>query len=1315
MTPKRISVADRATQAPAMRVVLVTMDSHLASAAARANRTLARALPGVSLSVHAAAEWGDDTKALERCKADIAQGDIVIATMLFMEDHFLPVLPALQARRDQCDAMVCAMSAAEVMKLTRMGKFDMGAPTTGPMAFLKRLRGKPEAKGDEAGVKATAGAKQMRMLRRLPKILRFIPGTAQDVRAYFLTLQYWLAGSEENVANMVHLLVDRYADGPRKALRGLVKTHAPVEYPEVGVYHPKMPQRLADTLSALPLVATTGKRGTVGLLLMRSYLLAGNTDHYDGVITAMEARGLRVVPVFATGLDSRPAIEAFFFDSGRPTIDAVVSLTGFSLVGGPAYNDAKSAEDMLARLDVPYLAVTPVEFQTLDQWGGSPRGLLPVESTMMVAIPELDGATGSMVFGGRGSATHIACTGCSHACTFKNVARTAEEGGHDMHSCIERADMLAARVGKLVDLRRSERATRKVAAVIFNFPPNAGNTGTAAFLSVFESLFNTMTAMKREGYAVEVPASVDALRERIINGNAQRHGAQANVHAKISADDHVRREKHLKDIEAQWGPAPGKQQSDGASIFVLGERFGNLFVGIQPAFGYEGDPMRLLFEKGFAPTHAFSAFYRWLREDFGANAVLHFGTHGALEFMPGKQNGMSAQCWPDRLIGDLPNLYLYASNNPSEGTIAKRRAAATLISYLTPPVAQAGLYKGLVDLKDALQRFRSLEPEADSERDALALMIQAQAAELDLADAEPAWGEGSDARIAALNDKVLELEYTLIPHGLHVVGQAPSPSERVDLLLSLAEASHGVRPDRSVIEALVSGAAPDAALALPPRPSGERAGVRGAVGATSASAASGSPALTPTLSQGEREQHLSLLTELAAADRLMAEDHEIHGILHALDGKFLRPAPGGDLLRTPAILPTGRNLHGFDPFRIPSAYAVKDGALQADRLLQKHMADGHAFPESIAMVLWGTDNLKSEGGPIAQALALMGAKPRFDSYGRLAGAELMPLVQLGRPRIDVIITLSGIFRDLLPLQIKLLAEAAFLAASADESPEQNFIRKHALAYQAEHGGDLETASLRVFGNAEGAYGSNVNSLIDNSRWEDGDELAETYSRRKGFAYGRAGRPMQQPQLLQSVLAGVQLAYQNLDSVELGVTTVDTYFDTLGGISRAIKRAKTDKEGASAEMAPVYIGDQTRDANGGGTVRTLTEQVALETRTRMLNPKWYEGMLKHGYEGVRQIEVHVTNTMGWSATTGQVQPWVYEQLSQTFMLDPQMRERLAKLNPTASARVANRLLEASERKFWTPDAKVLEALRRAGEELEDRLEGVFEQNPEGAPA
>jgi magnesium chelatase subunit H len=441
---------------------------------------------------------------------------------------------------------------------------------------------------------------------------------------------------------------------------------------------------------------------------------------------------------------------------------------------------------------------------------------------------------------------------------------------------------------------------------------------------------------------------------------------------------------------------------------------------------------------------------------------------------------------------------------------------------------------------------------------------------------------------------------------------------------------------------------------------------------------------------------LARYQELAGIDHLLAQDHEIPAILRALDGKFVRPAPGGDLLRSPAILPTGRNLHGFDPFRIPSAFAVRDGAMQAQRLLDKHVAEGHGIPESVAIVLWGTDNLKNEGAPIGQALALLGAKPRFDGYGRLTGAELIPVDQLAHPRIDVIITMSGIFRDLLPLQIKLLAEACFQAASADELSEVNFVRKHALAYQAAHGCDLETASLRVFGNADGAYGSNVNHLVENGRWEDEDELAETYTRRKSFAYGLKGQPVQQAALLKSALATVDLAYQNLDSVELGVTTVDHYFDTLGGISRAVRMAK------GGISAPVYIGDQTR---GAGTVRTLSEQVALETRTRMLNPKWYEGMLKHGYEGVRQIEEHVTNTMGWSATTGEVAPWVYRQLTETFVLDPEMRERLATLNPVASAKVANRLIEAHERKYWSPDPEMLEVLRRAGEELEDRLEGV----------
>jgi magnesium chelatase subunit H len=1189
--PKRISAADTLP----VRVVVVTMDSHLGGAMTRAAQSLRSEISGLEVTMHAADEWAGDAASLALCNQDIARANIVLVTMLFLDEHIRAVLPALTARRNECDAMLCCLSAGEVVRLTRAGRFDMSKEAGGALAMLKRLRGKSAAGGSSA-------RGQMKLLRRLPKLLRFIPGTAQDVRAYFLTLQYWLAGSEENLANMIRMLVGRFASQSDYC----AAPTAPVIYPEVGLYHPRAPGRIFERIEQLP---ATGNNGRVGVLIMRSYALSSNAAHYDGVIAALEAMGLQAVPAFASGLDQREAVRRYFMRDGAATVDAVVSLTGFSLVGGPAYNDAHAAEELLATLDVPYIAAHPVEFQTLEQWRDDARGLLPVEATIMVAIPELDGAVCPMTFGGRSAAS-------------------GSERRRDMVSHPERAAMLAARVARLVALRRKPRTERKVAIVLFNFPPNAGAVGTAAYLSVFQSLFNTLRGMADAGYRIDLPADADALRKQLLYGNAQFFGTQANVAARIPVDEHLRSQRWLDEIEAQWGPAPGRQQSDGASLFVLGAHFGNVFVGLQPAFGYEGDPMRLLFERGFAPTHAFCAFYRWIAQVFGADAVLHFGTHGALEFMPGKQAGLSGDCWPDRLIGDLPNFYLYASNNPSEGMIAKRRAGATLISYLTPPVAHAGLYRGLLDLKASLDRWRGLEPDADAgQRDALAGLIQAQAAAVDLAPAEPPWTAGREADIDALSSALLQLEYTLIPHGLHVVGEPPTAEQRASML--------------------------DAAC------------------------------VTET-------------AERARLDGLLARDHEIPGVIHALDGGYVRPAPGGDLLRTTGVLPTGRNLHGFDPFRIPSAFAVADGARQADRLLARHRQATGALPETIAMVLWGTDNLKTEGGPIAQVLWLIGAEPRRDSYGRVAGAQLIPLHQIGRPRIDVVATLSGIFRDLLPLQTKLLAEAALLAATADEPLELNFIRKHALDFQAAQGGSIEHAALRVFGNADGAYGANVNMLIGDGGWNNEDELADAYLKRKGFAYGVDGPVRRHDAVLAHNLGSVDIAYQNLDSLELGVTTVDHYFDTLGGISRAVRRAR----GGTA--AAVYIGDQTR---GEGTVRTIAEQVALETRTRTLNPKWYEALLAHGYEGVREIETHVTNTLGWSATTGQVAPWVYEKLSETFVLDPEMRERLAALNPTASVKIANRLIEAHERNYWSPTAAMMQALRHAGEELEDRLEGV----------
>ena len=480
------------------------------------------------------------------------------------------------------------------------------------------------------------------------------------------------------------------------------------------------------------------------------------------------------------------------------------------------------------------------------------------------------------------------------------------------------------------------------------------------------------------------------------------------------------------------------------------------------------------------------------------------------------------------------------------------------------------------------------------------------------------------------------------------------------MLQAVADASHGVRPDKSILEALVRGEAPEALAA-------------------------------------KDDASLALYKELAGIDRMLQQDHEIPSILHALDGKFVRPAPGGDLLRTPAILPTGRNLHGFDPFRIPSAFAVQDGAQQAQRLIDKHVGEGHGIPESVAIVLWGTDNLKNEGAPIGQALALLGAKPRFDGYGRLTGAELLPLDQLNRPRIDVIVTMSGIFRDLLPLQIKLLAEACFLAASADEPVERNFVRKHALAFQAANNCDLETASLAC-----------VRQCRRRLWLERQPSGRERPLGRRGRTCGDLYAPQELCLRHQGTAGAADGAAEERARHRRSRLPEPRFGRTRRHHRRSLFRyaRRHQPRRAHGQGRPVGAGLYRRsDPRRRHGPHACRSRLSLETRTRMLNPKWYEGMLKHGYEGVRQIEEHVTNTMGWSATTGEVAPWVYRQLTETFMLDPAMRERLASLNPVASAKVANRLIEAHERKYWSPDPEMLDVLRRAGEELEDRLEGV----------
>jgi magnesium chelatase subunit H len=609
------------------RIAIVTLDSHNARPCERALANMNVDFPGLEVDIFAAATWSDHPEEFTKAKNAIEKADLIVANLLFLEEHVKPLLPVIEARRDQCDAVVGIICDAALVKQTRMGSLDMQTPESGTMALLKRLRGSSKPSTE-------TGEKKMRMLRRLPKILKYIPGKAQDLRAWFLCMQYWLGGTDENIEAMLRFLISRYS-GITEWRGGTVPS--PIEYPDVGLYHPDLHERITVEPDALPTI--DHPVGRVGLLLMRSYVLSGDTAHYDAVIREFEKKNIQVVPAFAGGLDGRPAIDAFFHEHGIANIDAMVSLSGFSLVGGPAYNNTDAAVETLKNLDIPYIAAHPLEFQTLSQWSNSRGGLGPIETTMLIALPELDGATNPTVFAGR-HGEDGSCDGCH----FKCVAQEKRA----MAPCYERIEALVDRTRKLLLLKKSERSTRKVAVVLFGFPPNAGAAGTAAYLDVFSSLHNTMNAMASSGYELEVPATVDELRQMVLQGNASSFGQDANVHTRVSADWIVKNTPWLSDVEDQWGPAPGKVQSDGSSVLVLGKQFGNVFVGVQPTFGYEGDPMRLLFEGGFAPTHAFSTFYQWLKRDFDADVVLHFGMHGALEFMPGKQVGVNGADWPDR-------------------------------------------------------------------------------------------------------------------------------------------------------------------------------------------------------------------------------------------------------------------------------------------------------------------------------------------------------------------------------------------------------------------------------------------------------------------------------------------------------------------------------------------------------------------------------------------------------------------------------------------------------------------------------------------
>ena len=1116
----------------------------------------------------------------------------------------------------------------------------------------------------------------LKLLNTLPTVLKYLPvEKAQDARCFMLSFQYWLGGTPDNLRNMLLMLADRYVFDGAAGERPELSVAEPVVFPDQGIWHPLAPAMFEDLKEYLNWTESRSDLGdgpVVGLVLQRSHIVTGDDAHYVALIQELEFRGARVIPVFCGGLDFSKPVNSFFFDPLNPDqalVDAAVSLTGFALVGGPARQDHPKAIETLQRLNRPYMVALPLVFQTTQEWEDSDLGLHPVQVALQIAIPELDGAIEPIVLSGRDDATGKA------------------------HTLQDRVDAIAERAIRWANLRRKPRQEKKLAITVFSFPPDKGNVGTAAYLDVFGSIFRVLEEMRAAGYDVgTLPRDSRALMQLVLKDPEAMEGApELAIAHRMSVEEYERLTPFSSRLEENWGRPPGQLNSDGQNLLIYGRHFGNVFIGVQPTFGYEGDPMRLLYSRSASPHHGFAAYYTYLEKVWGADAVLHFGTHGSLEFMPGKQMGMSETCYPDSLIGALPNLYYYAANNPSEATIAKRRGYASTISYLTPPAENAGLYKGLKELGELVGSYQQLREGGRGIQIVNAIVETARQCNLDhdvdlpSGDAVELDQEQRDAVVGAVYRQLMEIESRLLPCGLHTIGKPPTAEEAIATLVNIA----ALERDDEGLRSLPGLLAESLGRSIEEVYRGNDAGVladvelnrritstsRQAVGAMVRSLTGRDGRVTlqdsfgwlwrtlerfgmrlpsPWLrvccaagfSQVNAVELDRLFTYLRGCLELVCADEEMQSLLRALDGNYVLPGPGGDPIRNPGVLPSGKNIHALDPQAIPTRAAVAAAKVVVDRLIERQRAEQGSWPETIACVLWGTDNIKTYGESLAQILWFLGVRPLADSLGRVNKLELIPLDELGRPRIDVVVNCSGVFRDLFINQMALIDQAVKLAAEAEEPLEMNFVRRHALEQAEAQGLSLRAAATRVFSNASGSYSSNVNLAVENSSWEQESELQDMYLQRKTFAFNadNPGEMNQNREVFESAMKTADVTFQNLDSAEISLTDVSHYFDS--DPTKLIQNLREDGKAPAS-----YIADTT---TANAQVRSLSETIRLDSRTKLLNPKWYEGMLNSGYEGVREVAKRLNFTLGWSATSGSVDNFVYEEANETFINDPEMQ-------------------------------------------------------------
>jgi cobaltochelatase CobN len=1125
----------------------------------------------------------------------------------------------------------------------------------------------------------------------------------------------------------------------------------PAPLPEYGIYHPELPEQVS--LDAYLQQHWESHRPTVGVLFYRTHWMSGNREFVDALIHAIEQHGCNVLPVFCyslRGTDGPPAaFQDFILDAqGRPRVDCLVSTLSYSMgtltVQGTTIAEGWSVE-LLERLNVPMVQAIACTISH-DAWDQSAAGLTPLDTAMSVALPEFDGRIISVPF------------------SFKEVVAEDATVGGVVTKYVPVADRVEAVVGlasRLARLRHTPNAEKRLAILLSSYPTKAARIGNAVGLDSLASLMHILQALRDAGYnlGATLPPDGDSLIHTLIARGTydkeflteeQVQQAVGQIPAEAYQRWFTRWPGAVRTaLQETWGEPPGTVYRHNGAVMVAGLQFGNVFVGVQPPRGFGENPIAIYHDPALAPTHHYLGVYHWLQHVFRADAVVHVGKHGTLEWLPGKGIGLSAACYPDVALGDMPLIYPFIINDPGEGTQAKRRAHAVIVDHLIPAMTRAEVYNDIARLEQLMDEYYQVQTLDPSKLPVLRaqiweLIVQAELHhDLHTTDAP----DDFDDFLLHVDGYLCELKDAQIRDGLHTLGQPPVGEQRVGLVLAMQRLDNG--PVRSLRGALADLAGLDyqALLAAP--------GVR-YTGVLPAFLNVPGMSVQTQSDVLEALEHMAraLIEGLAAADWrpeqveaivqaqlgvpapevcrtlrfacdvivpcLERTPDEIANILRALNGEYVPAGPSGAPTRGLVhVLPTGRNFYSVDPKTLPSPIAYQVGTDLANALIEKYRTEEGTYPESIGIVVWGTSAMRTHGDDIAEVLALLGVRPVWQVESRrVMGIEVIPLSTLGRPRIDVTLRISGFFRDAFPNLIHLVDEAIRTVAELDEPPEQNFVRKHAQAdrdaYRASGVSDAEAherSLYRVFGSKPGTYGAGILPLLDERNWRSDQDLAEVYIAWGGFAYTRATYGVEAAEAFKTRFAAMTIAVKNQDNREHDLFDSDDYLQYHGGMVATV-RALTGRNPAA------YFGDSSDPSRA--RVRDLADEARRVFRTRVVNPKWVQSMQRHGYKGAFEMAATVDYLFGYDATAQVVEDWMYAQLADNYILDAQTQQFFREKNPWALRSMIERLMESVDRGLWSqPDPTQLEQMRQVylqlEGELEDRTDSSLHRTAEGTSA